>query len=46
MAKARILDRHAQETEEVEAARAEVGEDSLFKDSCSGPAKWFTPWYV
>ena len=37
MAKARVLDRHAHETEEVETARAEVGEDSLFKSAFRAP---------
>ncbi len=39
MARARFLDRYAHKTEEVEAAKAEVGEDSLsIQRSCSGPA--------
>ena len=37
MARARVLDRHAHDTEEVEAARAEVGEDSLFKSPARAP---------
>ena len=45
MARARVLDRHAHDTEEVEAARAEVGEDSLFK-SPAGPRKCFRSLYV
>lgn len=37
MARARVLDRHAHETEEVETARIEVGEDSLFKSPVRAP---------
>ena len=41
MARARILDRHAQETEEVETARAEVGEDFTIEESpVRGPQKF------
>ena len=35
----RVLDRYAHKMEELEAARAELGEDSLsIQRSCSGPA--------
>ena len=37
MAKARVLDRYAHKTEEVQTARAEVGEDSLFKSPVWAP---------
>ena len=37
MARAYVLDRYAHETEDVEAARAEVGEDSLFKTPVRAP---------